>query len=334
MRVAARRARACRPSAASASPPARRWPTSPGSPRRATRCSPARAGTSRSRACTARRRCGVRRRGGARDAVARAAAARDRARAGRGRAGRRPGRDARRRAAPRRPGDRVRAGGQRQQRRDRPARRRSPPPRASTARGCTSTAPSACGPPPARRWRELIDGPRRRDSWATDGHKWLNVPYDCGVVAVRDAAAHAAAMGMSAAYLVRDAAARSNSDWAPGGLAARARLRGLRGAALARPRRASPSWWSATARSRGGWLRASSGEVEVLNDVVLNQVLLGVDGGRDRASSRQEGTFWAGGTVWHGRAGAALLRLELVDHGGRHRLQRRRDPQRGRRARG
>ena len=61
----------------------------------------------------------------------------------------------------------------------------------------------------------LVAGVGDADSWATDGHKWLNVPYDCGVVAVRDRDAHAAAMGMTAAYLVRDAGARSNSDWVP-----------------------------------------------------------------------------------------------------------------------
>src|SRR4051794_657261 len=60
----------------------------------------------------------------------------------------------------------------------------------------------------------LVDGHAGCDSWATDAHKWLNVPYDCGVVAVRDADAHAAAMSMSAAYLAR-AEARSNSDWVP-----------------------------------------------------------------------------------------------------------------------
>ena len=62
----------------------------------------------------------------------------------------------------------------------------------------------------------LVAGAGDADSWATDGHKWLNVPYDCGVVAVRDRDAHAAAMGMTASYLVRVGdAERSNSDWVP-----------------------------------------------------------------------------------------------------------------------
>src|ERR671917_2281661 len=61
----------------------------------------------------------------------------------------------------------------------------------------------------------LAAGAGDADSWATDGHKWLNVPYDCGVVAVRDREAHAAAMRMAAAYLVRDATPRANSHWVP-----------------------------------------------------------------------------------------------------------------------
>ena len=173
----------------------------------------------------------------------------------------------------------------------------------------------------------LIEGHADCDSWATDGHKWLNVPYDCGVVAIRDAAAHAAAMGMSAAYLVREADARSNSDWAPGGLAPRPRLRGLRGAALSGARRRGGVVERNCALARRLAERVG-GEVEVLNDVTLNQVLLGVEGETYPRAP-------AGGHVLGRRhrlarpAGAALLRLQLVDHRGRHRPQRRRDPQRG-----
>jgi glutamate/tyrosine decarboxylase-like PLP-dependent enzyme len=62
-------------------------------------------------------------------------------------------------------------------------------------------------------YRGLADGIELADSWATDGHKWLNVPYDCGMVFVRDAAAHRAAIAKSAAYLSASEDARDPSDW-------------------------------------------------------------------------------------------------------------------------
>jgi len=148
--------------------------------------------------------------------------------------------------------------------------------------------------------RGLVAGAGDADSWATDGHKWLNVPYDCGVVAVRDREAHAAAMGMSAAYLVRDATARSNSDWVPEasrrgrGFAVYAALRSLGRTGVAELVERN------CALARRLAERVSAGGVEVLNDVVLNQVLLGLE--EDVVARVQAGgVLWAGGTVWHGR---------------------------------
>ena len=146
----------------------------------------------------------------------------------------------------------------------------------------------------------LTAGAADADSWATDGHKWLNVPYDCGVVAVRDREAHAAAMGMSAAYLIRDASARSNSDWVPEasrrgrGFAVYAALRSLGRSGIAELVVRN------CALARRLAERVAAGGVEVLNDVVLNQVLLGVE--EDAIARVQaDGVLWAGGTVWHGR---------------------------------
>jgi glutamate/tyrosine decarboxylase-like PLP-dependent enzyme len=155
----------------------------------------------------------------------------------------------------------------------------------------------------------LVAGAGAADSWATDAHKWLNVPYDCGVAAVADADAHRAAMAMSAAYLgTADSGERSNSDWAPEasrrarGFAVYAALRSLgrRGVAELVER------CCALARRMADRLAAAPG-VEVLNEVVLNQVLVrfaGDDAATDRAIAavQADGTCWAGGTRWQGRA--------------------------------
>jgi glutamate/tyrosine decarboxylase-like PLP-dependent enzyme len=63
--------------------------------------------------------------------------------------------------------------------------------------------------------RHLLAGVAGADSWATDGHKWLNVPYDCGYAFVADAVAHRAAMSHRASYLTHDDDARDQIDWNP-----------------------------------------------------------------------------------------------------------------------
>ena len=63
--------------------------------------------------------------------------------------------------------------------------------------------------------RHLVRGVELADSWATDGHKWLNVPYDCGYAFVADTAAHRASMSQKAAYLTHVAEARDEMDWNP-----------------------------------------------------------------------------------------------------------------------
>jgi glutamate/tyrosine decarboxylase-like PLP-dependent enzyme len=157
----------------------------------------------------------------------------------------------------------------------------------------------------------LVRGAADADSWATDGHKWLNVPYDCGVVAVRDPAHHRAAMGMTAAYLVAGEG-RWNSDFAP---EASRRARGFTVYAALRSlgRRGVSDLVDrccALARRLADRLRDEPG-VEVLNDVVLNQVLLRF--GDDDAVTeavvarvQADGTCWLGGTQWKGRAAARV----------------------------
>jgi glutamate/tyrosine decarboxylase-like PLP-dependent enzyme len=65
------------------------------------------------------------------------------------------------------------------------------------------------------RYRHFVDGCDQADSWATDGHKWLNVPYDCGYAFVARTEAHRAAMSHRAPYLVHDLDARDQMDWNP-----------------------------------------------------------------------------------------------------------------------
>jgi glutamate/tyrosine decarboxylase-like PLP-dependent enzyme len=64
-------------------------------------------------------------------------------------------------------------------------------------------------------YRHLLIGVAQADSWATDGHKWLNVPYDCGYAFVADSKAHQASMSHRASYLTHDKEARDQLDWTP-----------------------------------------------------------------------------------------------------------------------
>jgi glutamate/tyrosine decarboxylase-like PLP-dependent enzyme len=156
-------------------------------------------------------------------------------------------------------------------------------------------------------FRQLVAGHERADSWATDAHKWLNVPYDCGIVFCRHPESHGDAMAVAASYLQR-ADGRSPSDWVPEssrrarGFAVWAALRALgrQGVSDLVDRCCEH------ARSFAAVLGAEDG-VEILNDVVLNQVLVrfGDDDELTRDVVRrvqEDGTCWLGGTDWQGRA--------------------------------
>jgi len=156
------------------------------------------------------------------------------------------------------------------------------------------------------RLKHLVEGVERADSWSTDAHKWLNVGYDCGFVAVRDSIAHQAAMSATAAYLMRSDE-RENWEWV---MDSSRRARGfvLYAAIRALGRdgiRAMVERCCSLARRMANRLRDAEG-VEVLNDVVLNQVLVRFgDDERTRAviaAVQEDGTAWMGGTVWHGTA--------------------------------
>jgi glutamate/tyrosine decarboxylase-like PLP-dependent enzyme len=154
--------------------------------------------------------------------------------------------------------------------------------------------------------RHLVDGVDRADSWSTDAHKWLNVGYDCGFVAVRDPDAHRAAMATEASYLMRSEHREPweyvlDSSRRGRGFALYAALRSLGRNGV----RDLVERCCALARRMGEQL-ASAGGVEVLNDVVLNQVLVRfADDEHTRrviTGVQQDGTAWLGGTTWHGRA--------------------------------
>jgi glutamate/tyrosine decarboxylase-like PLP-dependent enzyme len=152
------------------------------------------------------------------------------------------------------------------------------------------------------------------DSWTTDSHKWLNVPYDSGIVIVRDVAAHHAAMTLGAAYYVEtEGGERDSYNWVPEssrrarGFSVYAALRSLGRAGLAE----MIDRCCVLARRMADGLRGAPG-VTILNDVVLNQVLVRFDppGGGDAdaftraviAAVQTDGTCWLGGTTWHGMA--------------------------------
>ncbi|MDQ3424777.1 MAG: pyridoxal-dependent decarboxylase [Actinomycetota bacterium] len=155
--------------------------------------------------------------------------------------------------------------------------------------------------------RHLVEGVAEADSWATDAHKWLNVPYDCGLAFVAHPDAHRAAMAMTAEYLVADPnAARDQMDWTPEfsrrarGLTVYAALRSLGTSGVAalveRCCRHAMRFAEELGRLPG---------CEILNEVVLNQVLLRF--GDDEMTHavleavQQSGEAWMSGTTWDGR---------------------------------
>jgi glutamate/tyrosine decarboxylase-like PLP-dependent enzyme len=166
------------------------------------------------------------------------------------------------------------------------------------------------------RRRALLAGHASADSWATDAHKWLNVPYDCGIAAVADAGAHRAAMTSTSAYIpAHDDDVPWGFDWSP---------------ELSRRARGVPVYATLRALGRDGVaelvdrccdhathlaerLGAQRG-VEVLNDVVLNQVLVRFADDDATTSAvieavQRDGTCYLGGSTFRGRG---VMRVSIV----------------------
>jgi glutamate/tyrosine decarboxylase-like PLP-dependent enzyme len=151
----------------------------------------------------------------------------------------------------------------------------------------------------------LAEGFEEADSWATDAHKWLNVPYDCGIALVRDAHALRAAMAITAEYLPTESEERNPSDFTPE-LSRRARGVEVWAALRTLGRRGVAELIEGAcnhARRFADGLRKAG--YKVLNDVVLNQVLVsfGEPALTERiiAELQRDGTCWCGGTVWQGQ---------------------------------
>jgi len=153
------------------------------------------------------------------------------------------------------------------------------------------------------RYRHLIHGFELADSWATDGHKWPNIGYDCGIALVRDPATLRGAMSIQAAYL-HQGEQREPSHYNPE-LSRRARgvelwagLRSLGRSGMAEIVERT----SSHARRFAAGLRAAG--FEVLNEVVINQVLVTFGASAKTlqtvARLQAEGTCWCGSTVWQG----------------------------------
>src|ERR1700677_596903 len=162
----------------------------------------------------------------------------------------------------------------------------------------------------SKRYRHLLDGAEQADSWATDGHKWLNLPFDSGLVFVADAAAHRAAFSQDTSYSIPVGGLRNQKDWNPEwsrrgrGFAVYATIRALG--------RSGIGDLVDRCCAHASRLVKNIGElpgVEIVATPVINQGLvrfLGTDGDHDRhtddviARIQRKGVAWFGGATWRG----------------------------------
>lgn len=167
---------------------------------------------------------------------------------------------------------------------------------------------------------EHVRGLARLDSWSTDGHKLPNVSYDCGVAICRQPAAHRAAMSVQASYLEQGTGARDPMDWNPE-FSRRARGVGVYATLRSLGRQGVADLVDRTVRlaKRFAERLADSGQAEVVNEVVSNQVLvrwLAPDGDTARVaehvmtSVRAEGVAFFSGTTYRGER---LMRISVSD---------------------
>jgi glutamate/tyrosine decarboxylase-like PLP-dependent enzyme len=165
--------------------------------------------------------------------------------------------------------------------------------------------------------KHLTEGFNQADSWASDGHKWLNTPYDCGIAFVRDARAHRAAFALSNAPYLQfgKTDAREPLEYTPEasrrarGVEVWAALKelGREGVTALIQRNCEQAQLFASRFRQAGF--------EVPHDVVINQVMVGF--GNDDVTKQvisavqEEGVLWAGATVWKGKT---YMRLSCSSH--------------------
>lgn len=169
--------------------------------------------------------------------------------------------------------------------------------------------------------RYLTAGVGHADSWATDAHKVLNTPYDCGFVACADPVAHRAAMSGTGAYVAFDETERDTNAWV---------------LEYSRRARAIPVWAVLRTLGRSGVadlvlglheralqfadLLTGRPGVAVLNDVVFNQVLVRFDDSDEVtqaviAAVQRDGVLWLGGSRWHDQV---VARISVCNHATTH----------------
>ncbi len=154
------------------------------------------------------------------------------------------------------------------------------------------------------KYSHLVDGMENADSWATDAHKWLNVPYDCGLAFVKDAEALRSALYLTAPYLPQGEH-REPSHFVPE-LSRRSRGVEVWAALYSLGKKGLAELIEGTCHHAKTFAEGlSNAGYEILNDVVINQVLVSF-GSKEKTLKvikeiQDDGTCWCGGTEWQGK---------------------------------
>jgi len=172
----------------------------------------------------------------------------------------------------------------------------------------------------SERYRPLHAGVAAADSWATDGHKWLNLPFDCGFVFTAHPAAHRASFAQETSYSVPQEDLRNQKDWNPEwsrrgrGFVAYAAIRALGRSGIAAIVERCCAHTERLVRGIGALEGA-----EVISHPVINQALvrfLGTDGDHDRTTDevirliQAKGVAWFGGATWRG---SRVMRISVCN---------------------